>query len=64
MQTTITTSIQQGDLAKFFAWARTRAYLEFEKRMAADPQLDPNWTFSDIMQDLLAEYQAAASATE
>ena len=45
------------DLAKFFAWARARAYAEFERRLAADPQLDPNWTFSDIMQELLAEYR-------
>jgi hypothetical protein len=53
------------DLSKFFAWARARAYNEFEQRMAADPKLDPNWTFSDIMQDLLAEYrQLQASATE
>ena len=53
------------DLPKFFAWARVRAYAEFERRMAADPQLDPNWTFSDIMQDLLAEYrQSQASAGE
>jgi hypothetical protein len=63
MQTSITTSIQQGDLAKFFAWARERAYVEFEKRMAADPQLDPNWTFSDIMQELLAQYQSGAPAS-
>lgn len=53
------------DLPKFFAWARARAYAEFDRRMAADPQLDPNWTFSDIMQDLLAEYrQLQASATK
>lgn len=45
------------DLAKFFAWARARAYAEFERRLAADPALDPNWTFSDIMQELLAEYR-------
>lgn len=45
------------DLARFFAWARARAYAEFERRLAADPTLDPNWTFSDIMQELLAEYQ-------
>lgn len=44
------------DLAKFFAWARARAYEELERRLAADPALDPNWTFSDIMQELLAEY--------
>ena len=53
------------DLAKFFAWARARAYVEFERRLAADPQLDPNWTFSDIMQELLAEYrQAQAEAAK
>lgn len=52
------------DLPKFFAWARQRAYAEFERRLAADPQLDPNWTFSDIMQDLLAEYRQLQAATE
>ena len=53
------------DLAKFFAWARARAYAEFERRLAADPALDPNWTFSDIMQELLAEYrQVQANAAE
>ena len=51
------------ELSKFFAWARARAYAEFERRMAADPQLDPNWTFSDIMQDLLAEYRQAQAST-
>lgn len=25
--------------------------------MKADPLLDPNWTFSDIMQELLNEYR-------
>lgn len=45
------------DLPKFFAWARVRAYQEFEARMKASPDLDPNWTFSDIMQELLAEYR-------
>ena len=57
MTESITASIYQGDLAKFFAWARVRAYAEFDKRMADNPDLDPNWTFSDIMQELLAEYQ-------
>lgn len=47
------------DLPKFFAWARVRAYQEFEARMSASPDLDPNWTFSDIMQELLAEYRRA-----
>jgi hypothetical protein len=61
MTETITDSIYQGDLAKFFAWARTRAYAEFDQRMAANPELDPNWTFSDIMQELLAEYQKQES---
>jgi hypothetical protein len=41
----------------FFAWARARAYAEFDRRMAAHPELDPNWTFSDIMQELMAEYR-------
>ena len=45
------------DLAHFFAWARARAYAEFERRMQADPALDPNWTFSEIMQGLLEEYR-------
>ncbi len=45
------------ELAHFFAWARERAYREFDKRMKADPQLDPNWTFSDIMQELINEYR-------
>lgn len=49
------------DLAHFFAWARERAYAEFEARIAADPGLDPNWTFSDIMQELLAEFRRQAS---
>lgn len=45
------------ELAHFFAWARQRAYREFDERMKADPRLDPNWTFSEIMQDLLNEYR-------
>ena len=45
------------ELAHFFAWARVRAYQEFEKRMKADATLDPNWAFSDIMQELLEEYR-------
>lgn len=45
------------DLAHFFAWARARAYAELETRLSADPDLDPNWTFSDIMQELLAEFR-------
>jgi hypothetical protein len=45
------------ELAHFFAWARARAYREFDERMKADPSLDPNWTFSDIMQRLLEEYR-------
>jgi hypothetical protein len=45
------------ELAHFFAWARARAYQEFDRRMKAEPSLDPNWTFSDIMQELLEEYQ-------
>jgi hypothetical protein len=50
------------DLAHFFAWARTRAYAEFDRRMKADPSLDPNWTFSDIMQSLLEEYRRLQEA--
>jgi hypothetical protein len=55
------------NLTRFFAWARARAFAELETRLAADPQLDPNWTFSDIMQQLLREYrqqQAADTTTE
>jgi len=44
------------ELAHFFAWARARAYRELEVRLEADPTLDPNWTFSDIMQALLDEF--------
>jgi hypothetical protein len=45
------------ELANFFAWARARAYQEFDDKMKSDPSLDPNWTFSDIMQRLLEEYR-------
>ena len=45
------------ELAHFFAWARSRAYEKLESRLAADPQLDPNWTFSDIMQELFDEFR-------
>jgi hypothetical protein len=45
------------ELAHFFAWARGRAYRELDERLKADPSLDPNWTFSDIMQELLKEYR-------
>lgn len=45
------------ELARFFAWARARALQELEVRLEADPSLDPNWTFSDIMQRLLEEYR-------
>jgi hypothetical protein len=48
---------KDADLPKFFAWARSRAYSEFESRLKADPSLDPNWTFSDIMQELLTEFR-------
>ncbi len=48
---------QDINLTRFFAWARARALAELETRLAAHPQLDPNWTFSDIMQELLAEYR-------
>ncbi len=48
---------QEFDLAHFFAWARSRAYRELEDRLSADPSLDPNWTFSDIMQELLDEFR-------
>ena len=45
------------NLTRFFAWARARALAELETRLTLNPQLDPNWTFSDIMQELLTEYQ-------
>jgi len=45
------------ELSHFFAWARSRAYAEFDRRLQKDPGLDPNWLFSDIMQDLLEEYR-------
>ncbi len=52
------------DLARFFAWARAKAYAEFERRLKADPSLDPNWVFSDIMQELLAEYRRTTNSGE
>lgn len=52
------------DLARFFAWARAKAYAEFDQRMKTDPTLDPNWLFSDIMQELLAEYRQTAKPDE
>jgi hypothetical protein len=55
--------VQDINLTRFFAWARARALAELEARLAADPQLDPNWTFSDIMQELLAEYRQLPSPT-
>ena len=48
-------------LAGFFAWARPRAYEEFDRRMREEPGLDPNWTFSEIMQRLLVEYRRLKS---
>lgn len=53
--------MEEFDLAHFFAWARLRAYRELEVRLSADPQLDPNWTFSDIMQELLDEFRRLKS---
>lgn len=52
------------ELAHFFAWARSRAYRKFDERMKAAPQLDPNWTFSDIMQELLNEYRLLKQSGE
>jgi hypothetical protein len=51
------------ELAHFFAWARARAYKEFDDKMKSDPSLDPNWTFSDIMQRLLEEYRLSDRQT-
>ncbi len=52
------------NLTRFFAWARERALSELETRLAANPQLDPNWTFSDIMQELWEEYRRAPATTD
>ena len=52
-----------NELAQFFAWARARAYREFDEKMKSDPSLDPNWTFSDIMQRLLEEYRRSRRQT-
>ena len=52
------------DLARFFAWARSKALAELDARLQADPGLDPNWTFSDIMQELLEEYRRTQSLME
>ncbi|MFZ4987251.1 MAG: hypothetical protein ACOYLF_17500 [Blastocatellia bacterium] len=51
------------DLTRFFAWARERAYTEFERLMAEDPARDPNWTFSDVMQQLFDEYRRQPAAS-
>jgi hypothetical protein len=48
---------EESELARFFAWARPRVYRELDARLKNDPSLDPNWTFSDIMQELLEEYR-------
>jgi hypothetical protein len=48
---------REPNLSRFFAWARSRALRELEDRVRANPGLDPNWTFSDIMQELLEEYR-------
>ena len=48
---------EESELARFFAWARSRVYLELDARLKNNPSLDPNWTFSDIMQELLEEYR-------
>lgn len=53
---------REFDLAHFFAWARSRAYAELEARLAVDPNLDPNWIFSDIMQELLEEFRNLQTA--
>jgi hypothetical protein len=57
----VSEGVKEGEvnLTRFFAWARARALAELEARLAADPALDPNWTFSDIMQELLEEYRRA-----
>ncbi|HEX4945871.1 MAG TPA: hypothetical protein VFZ34_04385 [Blastocatellia bacterium] len=55
---------QDVNLTRFFAWARARAFAELETRLACNPQLDPNWTFSDIMQRLLSEYRQQQTTKE
>lgn len=52
------------NLSQFFAWARERAYAEFDRLMREDPSRDPNWTFSDIMQRLYEEYRQPRTATD
>ncbi|MFN0085841.1 MAG: hypothetical protein ACKVX9_10670 [Blastocatellia bacterium] len=54
----------ENELSHFFSWARPRAYHQFEERMKARPDLDPNWTFSDIMQELLNEYRRQQASEE
>lgn len=51
------------ELSHFFAWARARAYQELDEKMKSDPSLDPNWTFSEIMQRLLEEYCGSSRQT-
>ncbi len=50
-------SRNNNELARFFSWARERALTELENRLRHDPSLDPNHTFSDIMQQLLVEFR-------
>ncbi len=52
------------ELSHFFAWARARAYREFDERMKTDPTPDPNWTFSEIMQELLEEYRLLQQSSD
>ncbi len=48
--------IKPINLTRFFAGARARALAELDRRLTENPELDPNWTFSDIMQELLEAY--------
>ena len=39
-------------------------YSELDARLKKDPTLDPNWTFSDIMQELLTEYHRISASED
>jgi hypothetical protein len=53
-----------SELSHFFAWARSRVYSQLDARLKQDPSLDPNWTFSEIMQELLAEYHRISASDD
>ena len=39
-------------------------YSQLDARLKQDPSLDPNWTFSEIMQELLAEYHRISASDD